>query len=73
MAVNIQKVIQEARHLGGQDRALLARYLLASLDTPSEESVDLAWGDLAEKRYTEIIEGKTKTVDWEYIKKQIVG
>ena len=71
MTVNVQQVIEEVKYLSAQDRALVAHCLITSLDSLQEEAVEQAWGELAGKRYSELISGDVRPVKWEDIKKQV--
>ena len=73
MAANVQQVIEEAKYLSAQDRALVAHCLITSLEATQEETVYQTWAKLAERRYTELISGEVKPVYWEDIKKQVKG
>ncbi len=73
MSTNIKHVIEEIKHLNAHERALVAHCLISSLETKQDEGVDLAWAELAEKRYSELISGKVKSVSWEDLKKEVKG
>ncbi len=73
MSTNINQVIEEVKHLNAHERALVAHCLISSLETEQDEGVDLAWAELAEKRYAEMLSGKIKSVSWEDIKKEVQG
>ena len=75
MAANIKHIIDEVKQLNAHERALVAHCLISSLETQQDEGVDLAWAELAEKRYTELVSGKVAPVPWEDIKKenQVIG
>ncbi len=73
MSANIKHVIEEVKHLNARERALIAHCLISSLETKQDEGVDLAWAELAEKRYSELVSGKVKSVSWEDIKKEVKG
>ncbi|MEK7280564.1 MAG: addiction module protein [Nitrospirota bacterium] len=71
MSAKFNKVIEEVKHLNAQERALIAHCLISSLETTQDDGVDLAWAELAEKRYDELITGKVKSVSWDQIKKKV--
>ncbi len=73
MSTNINQVIEEVKHLNAHERALVAHCLISSLETEQDEGVDLAWAELAEKRYAEMLSGKVKSVSWKDIKKEVQG
>ena len=73
MSARIKNIIEEAKHLSANERALIAHCLISSLESKQDEGVDLAWAELAEKRYEDLASGKIKGVSWEKIKKDVVG
>lgn len=68
MSAKLNQVIEEVKHLTAQERALVAHCLISSLETKQDEGVDMAWAELAEKRYNELLTGTVKSVSWEQIK-----
>ena len=66
--MNLELVIQEAKELSANDRALLAHCLISSLETQHDEGVDAAWSSLAEQRLDELETGKVQGVSWDQIK-----
>jgi len=73
MSTNIKHVIDEVKLLSAHERALVAHCLISSLETKQEEGVDLAWAELAEKRYEELVSGKVKSISWKDIKREVEG
>lgn len=73
MSAKFNRVIEEVKHLSAQERALVAHCLISSLETEQEDGVDMAWAELAEKRYNELLTGAVKSVPWEQIKKEVKG
>lgn len=73
MSAKFNKVIEEVKHLNAQERALVAHCLISSLETKQDEGVDMAWAELAEKRYNELLTGKVKSVSWKRIIKEVKG
>jgi putative addiction module component (TIGR02574 family) len=60
-------ILQRALALPAEDRAILADYLLASLDGPNQKEIDAAWAEEAERRIREIDEGKVDLIDGELV------
>ena len=62
----------QALELSREERASLARDLLASLDEPHDDpaEVEEAWLAEVERRMREIDEGTAKLVDWETVREQ---
>ncbi len=52
---------------------MLAHCLISSLDGVQDEGVEEAWGQLAEKRFSELASGQVKGLSWDEIKKDIKG
>lgn len=73
MSAKFNKVIEEVKHLNAQERALVAHCLISSLETKQDDGVDMAWAELAEKRYDELLTGKVKSVSWKRIIKEVKG
>lgn len=73
MSAKFNKVIEEVKHLNAQERALVAHCLISSLETKQDDGVDMAWAELAEKRYNELLTGKVKSVSWKRIIKEVKG
>ncbi|MEL7893933.1 addiction module protein [Vreelandella neptunia] len=71
MTMRLEQVIQETKGLSANDRALLAHWLISSLETQHDEGVDAAWLSLAEQRLDELETGKVQGVSWEEIKGQL--
>lgn len=71
MTVKLEKVIEEAKALSANDRALLAHCLISSLDKTRDDNVDAAWTSLAEQRLTELESGEAQGVSWDDIKSKL--
>jgi len=63
----VRDVIEKAKVLSAGQRALIARCLISSLDATHDDGVERAWGELAEKRYEEIVSGKVLPVSWDEV------
>ncbi|PPK74022.1 putative addiction module component [Methylobacter tundripaludum] len=71
--MNINQVLENAKHLNINERALVAHCLISSLETRQDEGVEQAWAELAELRYQELVSGKVESVSWDDIKKDVKG
>lgn len=71
--MNINQVLENAKQLNVNERALVAHCLISSLESRQDEGVDQAWAELAELRYQELVSGKVKSVSWDDIKKEVKG
>jgi len=61
---------QEALRLPRDERAVLARDLIESLDDPADDDAEQAWLDEAERR-AEINSGSVELEEWEAVRDRI--
>jgi putative addiction module component (TIGR02574 family) len=66
-------LLDQALTLTLDERASLARELLASLDGPEDTGVDEAWLDEAERRQREVNTGAVTLEDWADVRKRIAA
>ncbi len=71
--MNINQVLENAKQLNVNERALVAHCLISSLETRQDQGVDQAWMELAELRFQELVSGKVESVSWDDIKKEVKG
>lgn len=71
--MSIKQVLENAKNLTSSEKAMLAHCLISSLDSVQDEGVEEAWGQLAEKRFSELASGQVKGLSWDEIKKDIKG
>ena len=71
MSVALKQVIQNIENLSSDEKALIAHCLISSLEVRHDDSVDEAWSELAEKRFSELESGSVNGVSWVDIKKHI--
>ena len=71
--MNIKQALESTKSLTASEKALLAHCLISSLDSIQEEGVEEAWGQLAEKRFTDLESGKVQGISWNEIKKEVRG
>lgn len=71
--MNINQVLENAKQLNVNERALVAHCLISSLETRQDEGVERAWAELAELRFQDLVSGKVKSVSWDDIKKEVKG
>ena len=67
MARTIEELESEIRTLSADDRMHLLRDLIADLDGGMDEDVEKAWLEEAERRYTELREGKVESLPAEEV------
>ncbi|HIO96307.1 MAG TPA: addiction module antitoxin RelB [Leucothrix sp.] len=73
MSTAFKQVIQDIGELSSDEKALVAHCLISSLETKHGDSVDLAWGELAEKRFLELESGAVKGVSWNEIRNKVTS
>lgn len=67
-----QDLLNQALRLSSEERAVLARNLLASLsEEVSEEEADRAWGEEIKRRLTRIELGEVQTVPWDEVRERL--
>lgn len=71
MNAKLYKLLTASKELNSHERALLAHYLLSSLETHADEDVEASWLKLAEERLREYEAGKIQPVDWQEIKSKL--
>jgi len=71
MTAVFKQVIQNIGDLSSDEKALVAHCLISSLETKHDDSVDKAWGELANKRFSELESGAVKSISWSEIKKEV--
>ncbi len=67
MSTLLKQVIENIGELTSNEKVLVARSLISSLETEYDKSVDDAWGELAEKRIIELETGAIEGVSWNEI------
>lgn len=67
MARTIEKIEKEIRSLSAKEKAQLLRSLITELDAPSDDDVEQAWLEEAQRRHRELVEGKVKGVPGERV------
>ena len=73
MSAVLKQVIENIEELTYGEKALVAHCLISSLEIKHDESVDNAWADLAEKRFSELESGVVKGVSWSEIINEVTG
>ena len=72
MSVALKQVIENIEDLTSDEKALVAHCLISSLEIETDESVDSAWLELAEQRFSDLESGKVKGVFWDKIKFEVI-
>ena len=73
MSEVFKKVIQDIGELSSDEKALVAHCLISSLETKHDDSVDQAWGKLAEKRFSQLESGVVEGVSWDVIRNKVTS
>ncbi len=71
MSASFKQVIENIENLTPDEKALIAHCLISSLEARQDDSVDEAWGALAQKRLVELKSGTVASVSWDKIKSKI--
>ncbi len=71
MSAAFKQVIENIEHLSSDEKALLAHCLICSLEVKHDDSVEQAWGELAEQRFSELESGATKGISWNEIRNKV--
>ena len=71
MLGTFEEILSAALELPPETRAMLAEYLLLSLDGPNQKQIDDAWAEEAERRMREIEEGKVEAIDGELVMQRL--
>lgn len=69
--MSIKQILENAKNLTNNEKAMLAHCLISSLDSVQEDGVEEAWGTLAENRFKELDSGEVSSVSWDQIKSEI--
>jgi len=73
MSAVLKQVIENIEELTSGEKALVAHCLISSLEIKHDESVDNAWAELVEKRFSDLETGTVKGVSWSEIKNEVTG
>ena len=68
-----KSVLAEALQLPPEERADVARQLIASLDEPTDEDVEASWLAEAERRLEEVERGTARCEPWEAVHDRIAA
>ncbi len=71
MSTALKQVIENIESLSSDEKALVAHCLISSLGVRHDDSVDKAWSQLAQERFSELESGSVSGVTWAEIKKNI--
>jgi len=73
MSAVLKQVIENIEELTAGEKALVAHCLISSLEIKHDESVDDAWAELSEKRFSELETGAVTGISWSEIKTEVTG
>lgn len=73
MSTAVADIEARIRALSPEDRVDLVRSLIADLDGPSDEAVQRAWLEEAQRRYREVVEAKVEPVPAERVFAKLRG
>jgi len=70
MSAEFKQVVENISNFSSAEKALIAHYLISSLEVQHHDNVDQAWAELAQKRFTKLKSGKVEGISWNEIKKE---
>ncbi|MGB0495223.1 MAG: addiction module protein [Kangiellaceae bacterium] len=71
MSIAFKEAIKSIDNLSSDEKALIAHCLISSLEAKHDDSVDQAWTELAQRRFSELKSGVVKGVSWSDIRSNI--
>ena len=71
MTSKVEFLLNEALTMSPTERAMIAHFLISSIDEPTEDDVDQEWLKLAQKRLSELENNKVTPVSWDELKKKV--
>jgi putative addiction module component (TIGR02574 family) len=71
MAISREKLFQDALQLEQHDRAELAKLLIDSLDSATEQDVEEAWAREIDRHTAELDAGTAETIPWETVRARL--
>jgi putative addiction module component (TIGR02574 family) len=71
MARSARELFEEAMRLAPEERAVLMRLRVETLDAESEEGAEDAWRVEIERRITELDSGAVEAVPWEELRARL--
>lgn len=66
-----KSIIDSALKLPREERARVAREIIASLDGPADQDVDAAWLAEVERRLDEVERGAATLVPWDTVRQRV--
>ena len=66
-----KSIIASALQLPREERARVAREIIASLDEPADQNVEAAWLAEVERRLDEVERGSAKLVPWDVVRQRV--
>jgi len=71
MTMSADQVVAEALQKTAEERAMIAAKLISSLDTESDQDVEVAWQAEVTRRVQELDEGTAKRFTWDEVKARV--
>lgn len=72
MSTHAKELFDQALGLSASERALLAGWLIETLDDPVDDDVAPAWSEEIARRLTELDSGTVETVAWPEARRRIL-
>ena len=73
IAMDFNKLVNEAKNLKAEERAELAKVMIESLDTDMDRNVEAAWAEIIQSRCDDINNGVVETQGWSQIKERVLA
>lgn len=70
---SMNAVLAEALQLPPEERAEVAKRLIASLDGPADEDVEAAWLAEVERRLQDVDRGTAKVEPWDAVRERLAA
>lgn len=71
MSAMLKQVIENIEHLSAGEKAMIAHCLISSLEGKHDDSVDEAWGKVAQQRFSDLESRTVRGVSWCSIKNKV--
>jgi len=73
MTARAEQILRDALQLPVEERADVAAELLASLDEPADDDVEVAWAAEIERRARRVLSGESSGTEWAEARARIVA
>lgn len=67
MSIMAENLLTQALQMPVEDRAVIAERLISSLDTETDQDVEIAWQQEVQRRVDEVDKGVVTCIPWEQV------